>query len=62
MKEAVIFKKLNTCGFCVISEKCGKKVFARGKETLTRSPEAKAILEKLEKAEFRFRGVYVSSF
>jgi hypothetical protein len=28
-----------------------KKVVARGKETLTRSPEAKAILEKLEKAE-----------
>ncbi len=28
-----------------------KKVVTRGKETLTRSPEAKAILEKLEKAE-----------
>nr|CAH0101745.1 unnamed protein product [Daphnia galeata] len=38
-----------------------KKVVARRKETLTRSPEAKAILENLEKAEENYDSVAFTS-
>nr|CAH0103416.1 unnamed protein product [Daphnia galeata] len=66
MKEAIedefkFLKNSTPVAFVESWKSVEKKVVARGKETLTRSPEAKAILEKLEKAEENYDSVAFTS-